>query len=63
MIRDQLLACCNEELMQDLENMFGTQLDHKSEIELMADMCRLAVVVQNNFVNVVRLRSLEQDKD
>ena len=53
MIRDQLLACCNEGLMQDLENTFGTQLDHKSEIELMADMRRLAVVAQNNLVNVV----------
>ena len=62
-IRDQLLACCNEDLMQDLENTFGTQLDRKSEVELMADMRKLAVVAQNNLVNVVRLRSLEQDRD
>ena len=62
-IRDQLLAYCSEELMQDLENMFGAQLDQKSEAELMADMRRLAVVAQNNLVNIVRLRSLEQDRD
>ena len=49
--------------MQDLENMFGAQLDQKSELELMADMRRLAVVAQNNLVNIVRLRSLEQDRD
>ena len=52
-IRDQLLACCSEEFMQDLENMFGAQLDQKTEVELMADMRRLAVVAQNNLVNVV----------
>ena len=53
MIRDQLLACCSEELLQDLENMFGAQLDQKSEVQLMADMRRLAVVAQNNLVNIV----------
>ena len=63
MIRDQLLACCSEELLQDLENMFGAQLDQKSEVQLMADMRRLAMVAQNNLVNIVRLRSLEQDRD
>ena len=35
MIRDQLLACCNEELSEDLGNLYGEQLDNKDEDTLM----------------------------
>ena len=49
--------------MEDLENIFGAQLDQKSEVELIADIRRLAVGAHNNLVNILRLRSLEQDRD
>ena len=62
-IRDQLLSCCSDELSEELGNLFGEQLDNKSEEEILAEMRRLAVVAQNNLVNIVRLRSLIQDRD
>ena len=63
MIRAQLLACCSEELGDELDNFHGAQLDQKNEADLMAEMRKLAVVAQNNLVNIMRLRSLVQDRD
>ena len=37
-IRDQLLACCDEELMEELNNLHGDQLDTKIEAQLLAEM-------------------------
>jgi len=55
-IRDQLLSSCSDELAEDMENLYGEQLDTKTESELLAKMHQLAVVAQNHLVNVVRLR-------
>merc|ERR1719233_2472640 len=63
MIRAQLLACCSEELGDELDNFHGAQLDEKNEADLMAEMRKLAVVAQNNLVNIMRLRSSVQDRD
>ena len=63
MIRDQLLSCCTDELSEELGNLYGEQLDTKTEEQLLGDMRRLAVVAQNNLVNIVRLRSQVQDRD
>ena len=38
MIRAQLLACCSEELGDELDNFHGAQLDKKNEADLMAEM-------------------------
>ena len=62
-IRDQLLSSCSEELAEDMENLYGEQLDKKTESELLSKMHQLAVVAQNHLVNVVRLRSMVQDND
>ena len=62
-IRDQLLSSCSEELAEDMENLYGEQLDTKTESELLSKMHQLAVVSQNHLVNVVRLRSMMQDND
>ena len=62
-IRDQLLACCSEELMEELNNLHGDQLDAKTEEQLLAEMRTLAIVAQNHLVNIVRVRSLVQDRD
>ena len=62
-IRDQLLSSCSEELAEDMENLYGEQLDTKTEQELIAKMHQLAVVAQNHLVNIVRLRSMLQDND
>ena len=62
-IRDQLLSSCSEELAEDMENLYGEQLDTKTESELLSRMHQLAVVAQNHLVNVVRLRSMVQDND
>ena len=34
-MRDQLLACCNDELAEDMGNLFGDQLDMKGEEQLL----------------------------
>ena len=62
-IRDQLLACCDEELMEELNNLHGEQLDAKTEEQLLAEMKTLAIVAQNHLVNIVRVRSLVQDRE
>ena len=62
-VRDQLLACCSEELMEELNNLHGDQLDAKTEEQLLAEMRTLAIVAQNHLVNIVRVRSLVQDRD
>ena len=62
-IRDQLLACCDEELMEELNNLHGEQLDAKTEVQLLAEMKTLAIVAQNHLVNIVRVRSMVQDRD
>ena len=51
-IRDQLMACCQDELAEDLGNLFGEQLDMKEETELLEEMRRLAVESQNHLVNI-----------
>ena len=59
-----MLSCCSDELSEELGNLFGEQLVNKTEEELLGEMRRLAVVAQNNFVNIVRLRSLvQEDRD
>ena len=63
MIRAQLLACCSEELGDELDNFHGEKLDEKNESELISEIRKLAVVAQNNLVNIMRLRSLVQDRD
>ena len=37
-IRDQRLACCDEELIKGLNNLHGDQLDTKTEAQLLAEM-------------------------
>ena len=49
MIRDQLLPCCDDKMSEELGNLFGNQLDTKTEEQLLREMCRLAVIAQNNF--------------
>ena len=63
MIRDQLLACCSEELMEELNKLHVDQLDAKTEEELLGEMRTSAIVAQNHLVNIVRVRSLVQDRD
>ena len=60
MVRAQLLACCSEELGDKLDNFHGAQLDQNYEAELMSEMQKLAVVTQNNLVNIMKLRSIVQ---
>ena len=52
MIRAQLLACCSEELCDELDNFHGAQLDQKNEADLMSEMRKLSVVAQKNPVNI-----------
>ena len=49
--------------MEELNNLHGDQLDNKTEEELLAEMKTLAIVAQNHLVNIVRVRSLVQDRD
>ena len=44
-ISDQLLACCSNELSEELGNLlFRELLDSKAEEQPLSKMCRLAVV-------------------
>ena len=63
MIRAQLLACCSEELGDELDNFYGAQLDQKNEANPMSEMRKLAVVAQNYLVNIIRLMSIVQDRE
>ena len=29
-VRDQLISCCEEELSEDLENLYGSELDNNT---------------------------------
>ena len=60
-IRDQLLACCETDLRRDLHRYLGTGVDTKSEVELLAEIKKIAVVTRSNLVNVVSLMSAAQE--
>ena len=49
--------------MEELNNLHGDQLDAKTEEQVLAEMRTLAIVAQNHLVNIVRVRSLVQDRD
>ena len=59
-IRDQLLACCETDLRRDLHRYLGTGVDAKSEVELLAEIKKIAVITRSNLVNVVSLMSATQ---
>ena len=59
-IRDQLLACCETDLRRDLHRYLGTGVDTKSEVELLTEIKRIAVITRSNLVNVVSLMSAAQ---
>ena len=56
-IRDQLLACCETDLRRDLHRYLGTGVDHNTEVELLAEIKKIAVIARSNLVNVVSLMS------
>merc|ERR1711888_414056 len=60
-IRDQLLACCETDLRRDLHRYLGTGVDTKSEVELLAEIKKIAVITRSNLVNVVSLMSAAQE--
>merc|ERR1719370_2048603 len=60
-IRDQLLACCETDLRRDLHRYLGTGVDAKSEVELLAEIKKIAVITRSNLVNVVSLMSAAQE--
>ena len=47
-IRDQLLACSETDLRRDLYRYLGTGVDTKSEVELMAEIKKIAVITRSN---------------
>ena len=60
-IRDQLLACCETDLRRDLHIYLGTGVDTKSEVKLLAEIKKIAVITRSNLVNVVSLMSAAQE--
>ena len=61
-IRDQLLACCESVLRRDFHRYLGTGVD-KTEVELLAEIKKIAVITRSNLVNVVSLMSAAQEHD
>ena len=55
------MAYCEIDLRKDLHRYLGTGVDAKSEVELLAEIKRIAVVTRSNLVNVVSLMSAAQE--
>ena len=47
-IKDQFLACSETDLRRDLYRYLGTGVDTKSEVELMAEIKKIAVITRSN---------------
>ena len=52
MIRDQLVSCCDQDLMMDLHRSLGSSIATATEVVIMKEMEKLAVVQQSNLVNI-----------
>ena len=61
-IKSQLRAACHEDLQKDLYSSLGTKLNSLTEQQLLTQIESLAVLSQNNLVNVVHLLALSQDR-
>ena len=42
-VRDQLISSCDDELAEDLENLYGNEFENKTETELLMIMHQLAM--------------------
>ena len=62
-IRDQLLACCETDLRRNLHGYLGTGVDNKTEVELLAEIKKIAVITRSNLVNAVSLLPAAQEHD
>ena len=62
-LRDQLIECCDHELMKHLHNTLGSTLLVKSAADIMKEIEKLAVIRQSNLVKVSRLLEAVQDRD
>ena len=63
MIRDQLVSCCDQDLMMDLHRSLGSSIANATEVVIMKEMEKLAVVQQSNLVNIVALMSANQERE
>ena len=54
-IRDQLLACCDTNLMRDLHKYLCMGVDTKSEVELFAEIQKIPIITESDLVNIVSL--------
>ena len=62
-VKDQLLACCDEDLRRDLYRTMGAGYNDITENLLLEEIRKLAVPHQNQLVNVVSLMGMVQDTD
>ena len=62
-LRDQLIACCDHELMVDLHRSVGAQMTDASEETLLNELERLAVEKHSNLVNINKLMMTNQDRE
>ena len=62
-IRDQLRWACHEDLHRDLFSCLGSKLETLTEQQMLDEIEKLAVLSQNNLVNVVHLLALSQDRE
>ena len=59
-VRDQLRSACHEDLNRCLYNCLGTKMESLTEQQMLDQIEKLAVLAQNNLVNVVHLLALSQ---
>ena len=62
-IRDQLRACCHEDLKKDLYSLLGTGWNPLTEKQLLEKIEIIGVLAQNNLVNVVHLLTMAQETE
>ena len=54
-VRDQLRSACHEDLNRCLYNCLGTKMESLTEQQMLDQIEKLAVLAQNNLVNLVHL--------
>ena len=61
--RDQLFVACHKDLKRNLFSCLGSKLETLTEQQMLAEIEKLAVLPQNNLVNVAQLLALSQDRE
>ena len=57
------MSACHKDLHKDINSCLGSKVDTLTEVELLAEIENLAVLAQNNLVNVYYFLALNQERE